>query len=209
MTGTFNPGDHLQVRRPWGYNHHGIYVSDERIIQFGGGISDKPRAAITAVPLKEFELDGTAAVVQHGRHTSLTGYLPAADEPWKIIARAEFLLALQPRLPYNLIGHNCEHIANMCVAGGYTESHQTRFAFGMRGLVSAPAGLWASYLIGQKRPLPKGLVAALVLSAIAGLGSIFIYNHQIKLFWEEVRRPWRAHEQALSRQRPPSEGTSI
>lgn len=99
MTGTFNRGDHLQVRRVWGYNHHGIYVSDERVIQFGGGISDKPGAAITAVPLKEFELDRNAVVVRHGRRTWLTGYLPAADEPGKIIARAEFLLALQPRCP--------------------------------------------------------------------------------------------------------------
>jgi hypothetical protein len=50
----------------------------------------------------------------HRRHTWLTGYLPAADEPWKIVAGAEFLLESQPRLRYNLIGHNCEHITNMC-----------------------------------------------------------------------------------------------
>ena len=47
-------------------------------------------------------------------HPRLTGYLPAADEPWKIAARAEFLLEFQPRLRHNLIGHDCEHIAGMC-----------------------------------------------------------------------------------------------
>jgi len=52
MPSTFTPGDHLQVRRKLGYNHHGIYINDDRVIQFGGGIFDKPHAAIEAVPLK-------------------------------------------------------------------------------------------------------------------------------------------------------------
>ena len=34
MNGRFKPGDHLQVRRwsPLPYHHHGIYVSDDRVI---------------------------------------------------------------------------------------------------------------------------------------------------------------------------------
>ena len=37
------------------YNHHGIYIGDDRVIQFGGGIWDKPHAKIEAVSLKDFE----------------------------------------------------------------------------------------------------------------------------------------------------------
>ncbi|HEY2077979.1 MAG TPA: hypothetical protein VGH53_16735 [Streptosporangiaceae bacterium] len=41
------------------------------------------------------------------------------------------MLKLQPRLPYNLIGHNYEIIANMC-SGNWTESYQVRGSFGAR-----------------------------------------------------------------------------
>ena len=39
MAGRFRSGDHLKVRRPRGYDHHGIYISDDRVIQFGSGIT--------------------------------------------------------------------------------------------------------------------------------------------------------------------------
>jgi hypothetical protein len=108
MDGTFTPGDHLQVRRPLGYYHHGIYVSDDRVIQFGSGITmlNKGGTAIDAVTLADFEQGGPAKVVRHGYESWFTGHHPATDEGWKIVARAEFLLKLQPRLKYNLIGHN-------------------------------------------------------------------------------------------------------
>jgi hypothetical protein len=121
MAGRFQPGDHLQVCRT-GYYHHGIYVSDDRVIQFGSGVTllNKRGTAIDAVTLRDFEQRGTAGVVRHGYESWLGGgYHPAADEPWKIVARAEFLLKLQPRLPYNLIGHNCEIIANICASGSW------------------------------------------------------------------------------------------
>ena len=78
MNDRFQRGDHLQVRRPMLYNHHGIYVSDDRVIQFGGGIWDKPHAVISAVSLKDFERDGTARVVRHGRDSWFTGHLRPA-----------------------------------------------------------------------------------------------------------------------------------
>jgi hypothetical protein len=63
------------------------------------------------------------------------------------------------------------------------ESHQVRTFFGLRGLVGCAAGLWVSYLIGQKQPVPHGLTACVVLSALASTITIGIYDHQIKLFW--------------------------
>jgi hypothetical protein len=119
MPGRFQPGDHLRVRRRGLYDHHGIYISDDRVIQFGSGISlwDKSRTSVNAVSLEQFEQDETAQLVRHGYESLFdTGYHPPADEPWKIVERAEFMLKLQPKLPYNLIGHNCEHVANLCVS---------------------------------------------------------------------------------------------
>jgi Lecithin retinol acyltransferase len=193
MEDRFKPGDHLQVRRQLPYSHHGIYVSDDRVIQFGGGIFDKPRAKIEAVSLEQFERGGAAEVVEHGRRRRITGYLFEADEPWKAVARAEFLLKLQPKLPYNLIGHNCEHIANMCASGGYTESHQTRGFIGIHACLT-----WAAYLAYAKRFHSKQARNGLLIWALIGTGVTMTYHHQIKLFWKEIRAEWRAHERTLA-----------
>lgn len=99
MSSRFQPGDHLQVRRRGPYHHHGIYISDDRVIQFGSGITllDKSRTSVGAVSLEEFERGGAAHRVRHGYESWFgTGYHPPADEPWKVTERAEFMLKLQP-----------------------------------------------------------------------------------------------------------------
>jgi len=92
-TDRFKRGDHLRVRRPLGYFHHGIFVNDHRVIQFGRGIADKPGVTIGAVSLSGFEKTGTAEVVEHGRNGRFGMWLPEADAPDKIVRRAEWLLA--------------------------------------------------------------------------------------------------------------------
>src|SRR5947207_9494010 len=92
----FQPGSHIRVRRPSGYRHHGIYISDDRVIQFGGRISDKPGATIVAVSLAQFEEGGVAEYVQHGRHDRFRLWLPHAQPGQKVIERAEWLLANHP-----------------------------------------------------------------------------------------------------------------
>jgi hypothetical protein len=198
MNDRLRPGDHLQVRRPLLYNHHGIYISDDRVIQFGGGIADKAHATIDAVSLEKFERDGTAEVVSHGRSNLFTGYHPPADEPWKIVERAEFLLKLQPRLSYNLIGHNCEHIANMCISYCWIESYQVRRFFGVRALGSAAFLFWLADRSRANLPLPKWVLPVVAASSLVTFGTIGTYNHQIKRFWDEIGPEWRAHERALS-----------
>jgi hypothetical protein len=198
MSGRFEPGDHLQVRRPFLYNHHGIYVSDDRVIQFGTGISDKPKARIEAVSLTDFEKGGTAEVVRHGRSSPFTGYHPPPDAPWKIIERAEFLLKLQPKLRYNLIGHNCEHIANMCACGGWTESYQTRTFFGVRTLMDMALFLWVTRRVRAKLPIPRWVLPVVVGGLFVSIGVKETYDHQIKLFWSEIRDDWFAHELMLA-----------
>lgn len=81
-------GDHLCVRRRWGYDHHGIYISDSRGIQFGGDICDKVHANIEAVSLETFKDGGAVEVVAHGGKQRwfrwfpwFGAWLPPADPP--------------------------------------------------------------------------------------------------------------------------------
>ena len=200
MEGRFQPGVHLRVWRWPGYYHHGIYVSDDRVIQFGSGVTlrNKGDVGITAVALDDFEQGGAAAIpVRHGYESWFTGHHPAADEPWKIIARAEFMLKLQPHLPYNLIGHNCEHIANLCVSQFWGESYQTRRFFRARATMDMAFLIWLSRRNRANLPVPRWLLPATGAVVAVSLGAIFTYNDQIRRFWKEIEGDWRAHERML------------
>jgi Lecithin retinol acyltransferase len=198
MDGRFKPGDHLRVRRPQFYYHHGIYVSDDRVIQLGRGIFDKPRAAIEAVSLEAFEAGTAAEVVRHGYATWYMVWHPPADEPWKVAARAEFLLKLEPKLKYNLIGHNCEHIANMCVSGGWTESYQARSFFLVRALMSMGLLALIASRSRAKLPIPGWVFPVAIAGVALSVGVKFTYDDQIRRFWNEIRDDWRAHERMLA-----------
>ena len=64
----FQPGDHIQVWRRGIYWHHGIYISDDRVIEFGGGsLRDKQSAVVRPVSLSTFQGTSTAVVVPHPR----------------------------------------------------------------------------------------------------------------------------------------------
>jgi Lecithin retinol acyltransferase len=198
--GRFQPGDHLKVRRRRGYDHHGIYVTDDRVIQFGSGIRlwDKSRTAVNAVALPEFEDRGRAEVEPSGYESLLgTGYHPAADPGWKVVARAEFLLKLQHRLPYNLIGHNCEIIANLCASQNWTESYQVRRWFGRKAVADGMLlfGLAAYSRFG--RTPPRWSAPVIVAWTVGGLAAIYTYNDQIRRLWNEIRDDWQAHERML------------
>jgi hypothetical protein len=125
----FERGDHLRVLR-WGvYWHHGVYVSDNRVIEFGGGIKDKSQAAIRPVSLDQFERHGrdTAEVVRHPRPfmLGLGDGGPEALPADEIVARAEWLIDMCTPGRYNLVGSNCEHLASWSVTN-YFESLQIR-----------------------------------------------------------------------------------
>jgi hypothetical protein len=198
MISRFQPGDHLKVRRPLFYDHHGVYISDDRVIQFGAGIWDKPRAKIDAVKLRDFEKRGTARVVRHGRDSPFTGYHPAADAPWKRIARAEFLYRLQPKLRYNVIGYNCEHIANMCVIGNWPESYQVRRIFGAHAYATMGVMFWLGRRSRAQSPFSGPYRGYFLLSSFVALGAVGMYNRQIRKFWKEIGPQWQAHERALA-----------
>jgi hypothetical protein len=170
------------------------------VIQFGSGVSltRKRDVGINAVSLKDFEQGGTATVVRHGYSSSFTGWHPPADESWKIVERAEFLLKLQPHLPYNLIGHNCEIVANMCVSGGWTESYQARRYFAVRSVTDAALLLLIAGRQRAKLPIPKWVLPVVAVGVLVSVGVKFTYDDQIRRFWNEIRGAWLAHERMLA-----------
>jgi len=112
------PGDHLRVRRFGLYWHHGIYVSDERVIEFGGGsLLEKHRAVVRPVSLGEFEKRGRAKVV-----------LPRASLAQEVIDRAEYVCTCPTRGMYNFLGSNCEHLATWCVSCDFWSDQVASYA---------------------------------------------------------------------------------
>jgi hypothetical protein len=136
--------------------------------------------------------------VQHGRGTLATGYLFPAVEPEEIVARARFLLASSP-FPqrYNLIGLNCEHIANWCAAGGYCESHQTRFGFHLKAFLTLSFGIYIARKQRRGRAPSAGDTIFVVLNSLISLLVRRIYNQQIKRFYEWADPAWQAWDATL------------
>ena len=67
---TYSRGDHLRVGRlpiagRFLYYHHGIYVGDDRVAQFGGQLWNKPRSGIDEVPLELFSKRGVPEILDH------------------------------------------------------------------------------------------------------------------------------------------------
>lgn len=191
----FQPGDHLCVRRRWGYRHHGIYINNDRVIQFGGRISDKPGARIEAVSLKDFADRSQVEVVNHPKNGGWFGqWLPEADHPDQIVRRAEWLLEHHPAGRYNVIGWNCEHAANFCV-NEFTESLQVRRAFVLRAAIGAIFALYVSLWLRRGRSVSWRLV---VFRLLMSLIPTTLYNWNIRRFWRDVGQDWRAFDLTAS-----------
>jgi hypothetical protein len=200
----FVPGTHIRVRRRLGYFHHGIYVADDEVIQFGGRILDKPTATVGAVSLAAFENDGQAEAVEHDRERGLLRtlilpappWLPAAKAPEKIIRRARWLAANHPPRRYHLVGYNCEHAANFCATGWYTESHQVRSFFGLNALFALPF----AYKFGRRAKTPPNRAWYILAGAkiLLTLSTIALYNWNIRRFWRDIGLPWRSYGQSQS-----------
>jgi len=101
---TFAPGDYLRVCRP-GYFHHGIYVGDDQVVQFGGSVWDKPNATIALAPFEEFAKGASVETVSH------------PDDPAGAVKRALWLVENPPPRAYNVVGFNCEHVAPWGASG--------------------------------------------------------------------------------------------
>lgn len=180
-------GDHIRVRRyPWPYWHHGIYVSDVRVIQFGRGIRDKGDAKVEVTTLDAFVGRGQVEVVVHGDHAGLFGAVGPPDYRTDIVHRAEWLLANHPLGGYHVVGWNCEHVATFCV-NGHMESSQVR-------RVSASIGLsifaFIMMLVAMKRPFKWLRFVGWPLSA-ASLYLVFVYSVVTPRVWKSLEEKWK------------------
>lgn len=191
--GRFAPGDHLHVRRFTRYKHHGVYVSDSRVIQFGGRILDKPDATIGVASINEFERGGVAHVVEHGGRGHFFPPLPDTLPRDEIIKRAEWLLKNYTPGRYNVIGNNCEHMANWCVTGWYSESHQIRKIIWVAATVGAAGWLYAEFR-GRKSSAQTRIPWWVVGLVASNAAVVFTYNRHIRRFWRDIGRQWDAQE---------------
>lgn len=186
----FTMGDHLRVWRPLGlvgYYHHGIYIDNDRVVQFGGNIFDKPHATIGAVPLSTFERCRTAHVVRHGGRTWWGAPRFEAIPRKMTVRRAERLAQVHPGGLYGLFGYNCEHAANFCSTNSY-ESYQVRGYFAARPLIGIPLLLIATRARGR-RPFSRLATVGLGLWSLFGLVPNILYHLQGARFMRKVGRP--------------------
>ena len=105
-------GAHLRIKFHDIY-HHGIYVSDDCVVQFGlpMDVYDKPeKVKVIATSFNEFISFGEFCEV---RTFSQEEKQTKRDDE----EICEFALSKIGMGGYNLIHNNCEHFANLCVFG--------------------------------------------------------------------------------------------
>ena len=152
---------HLRVRRKFGYLHHGIYLGDDGVAQFGGRVADKPGARIGIVSLAEFEAGGRSKEVLANVVDRWSGlYLHEPEPAEDVIERALWLAENYPAGRYNLMGNNCETMAIWCRSGGSTESLQARGAiYAVRAFVVYPVIFLLLPLLKRRSRLTEAQVA--------------------------------------------------
>lgn len=175
-----NRGDHVRVLR-LGYWHHGIYVADNRVIQFGGSIWHKRDAEIEAVSLEEFANSGSVRSVPHQLALAENSQWDAAAHADQTVDRAERMLLFHPEGKYNLFGRNCESIATFC-ATGRSDTPQVRGHLGVG--VAILAVLAADYW-GHERRSTWHEAFMTLLALTVGLGTAEHYI-EAKRFQEEL-----------------------
>jgi hypothetical protein len=183
----FGLGTHLRVRRHGLHWHHGVYVGNHLVVEFGGRVSDKPRATVREVPLTDFEGGSIAKVVPHPSRFlfGLGMGLPEALSADEVIARARWMVKMCPERNYNLIGSNCEHFANRAVTGGYFEGLQVRRIFAVLRVISL--GLLLCWrLSNDDRRWTRTLLG---VSAVCFIGPL-LYNTVPYLLWRDVLKKW-------------------
>jgi hypothetical protein len=95
-------GAHLIT--PWlGYTHHGIYVGDDRVVQYGALKYDIIRKPVEEVSLENFAQGRPVFVVRHAE---------ACFDAQQAIDRARSRLGEKR---YRLLTNNCEHFVEWCL----------------------------------------------------------------------------------------------
>jgi len=103
-------GDQLKVNRGI-YDHHGIYVGDDKVIQFGSttGELDPEKAMVIETSLADFLKGGELLVAEYTEEE-----LKKRRSPEEIVKYARGRLGDKG---YNVVSNNCEHFSNECAFG--------------------------------------------------------------------------------------------
>ena len=115
--------------------------------------------------------------------------LPDALPRDEIVARAEWLIGKCPKDRYNLVGSNCEHVANWCVTGGYFESLQARRLFMFHAYVSL--ALTACWRLSGKKSVWLNLMLA---NSVWGPIGPFLYHTVPYRKWRDILLQWPGYE---------------
>ncbi len=105
------PGDHIRVKTGSLY-HHGIYIGDDKVIQFGHPLNFLTAASEIKViesPIEDFLHGGFLEVCVYDRKER-----KSKRSPEQIIETAKSHLG---EGGYHIKNNNCEHFANECVFG--------------------------------------------------------------------------------------------
>jgi predicted secreted protein len=103
-------GDQIRVQRNL-YSHHGIYIGNDRVIQFGSttGELDPSKAMVIETSLDEFLKGGVLEVAEYSEED-----LKKKRKPEEVV---EYAKAHLGDTGYDLINNNCEHFSNECAFG--------------------------------------------------------------------------------------------
>ncbi|MCR5706375.1 MAG: lecithin retinol acyltransferase family protein [Acholeplasmatales bacterium] len=103
-------GDQLKVNRGF-YDHHGIYVGDDKVIQFGSttGELDPKKAMVIETSLDDFLKGGELLVAEYNEED-----LKKKRSPEEIVKYAKAHLGDKG---YDVMNNNCEHFSNECAFG--------------------------------------------------------------------------------------------
>ena len=104
-------GDHIRVKSNQLY-HHGIYLGDEEVIQFGGPFDmfqDAKSIVVEKVKIEEFLNGGFLEVKEFDKKEK-----KIKRTPEEII---DIALSMIGTGGYDLLRNNCEHFVNYCIFG--------------------------------------------------------------------------------------------
>jgi hypothetical protein len=135
-------GAHIVTPRR-GYTHHGIYVGDGRVVQYGGLSWGLRRGRVEEVFLSQFS---------QGRPVLLRISGSRWFDQHEVVRRARLRLG-EDR--YSVLTNNCEHLCEWCVRGEHRSYQVDDHITGWWGIL-----LRFIELLGRLRPRPRDEAAA-------------------------------------------------
>jgi hypothetical protein len=150
-------GSHLISWRN-GYQHHGIFVGQGRVIHYAGWSDNRETGPVEETDLEAFSQGKPYTIAIH----------KSPDRPEKIIERARSRLK---ESAYSVFANNCEHFCNWCVTGDHL-SRQVDVVTGTIAMsLATAAGLAARTAVAVSGPV-YGLSGAGVMGGLAGIGGL-------------------------------------